>query len=123
LNQRTVKKNLLPLKQELKSLLDPQDIASKEEPKNKKTMTTLMLIGIALISLGAAVFALGRDTKTPVIEYSDPVSQMLETIRVKHNFPALAAAVVVDGEIVSTNAVGFRKNGGTEQVTVDDKFH
>src|SRR4029077_16328190 len=57
------------------------------------------------------------------IEYSDPVSQMLENIRVKHNFPALAAAVVVDGKIVVTNAVGFRKNGGTERVTADDRFH
>jgi CubicO group peptidase (beta-lactamase class C family) len=53
----------------------------------------------------------------------DPLSQMLETIRVKHEFPALAAVVVVDGEIVATNAVGFRKCGGTEKVTVNDKFH
>src|SRR5947209_901422 len=48
---------------------------------------------------------------------------MLENIRQKHNLPALAAAVVVDGKIVVTNAVGFRKNGGAEKVTVDDKFH
>ena len=82
-----------------------------------------ILIGIVLILLGAIVFVHGRDTKTPAIEYSDPVSQMLESIREKHNFPALAAAVVVDGKIVVTNAVGFRKNGGTEKVTVDDKFH
>jgi CubicO group peptidase (beta-lactamase class C family) len=31
--------------------------------------------------------------------------------------------VVVDGKVVVTNAVGFRKNGGTEKVTVDDQFH
>ncbi|MDQ6631916.1 MAG: beta-lactamase family protein [Verrucomicrobiota bacterium] len=109
------------MKRELESLLDPQDIA--EEPKNKKNMTKLMLIGIVMISLGAIVFVRGKDNKPPAIEYSDPVSQMLEKIRVKHNFPALAAAVVVDGKIVVTNAVGFRKNGGTEKVTVDDKFH
>jgi CubicO group peptidase (beta-lactamase class C family) len=48
---------------------------------------------------------------------------MLETIREKHNLPALAVAVIVDGKTVVTNAVGFRKNGGTEKVTVDDQFH
>src|SRR5213076_1670942 len=93
------------------------------EPPYKNVMTKTILIGIVLISLGAIVFVRGRDTKAPAIEYCDPVSQMLETIRVKHNFPALAAAVVVDGKIVVTNAVGFRKNGGTERVTVEDKFH
>jgi len=92
------------------------------QPK-KNIMTKIILIGIVLISLGAIVFVRGRDPKPPAIEYSDPVSQMLENIREKHNFPALAAAVVVDGKIVVTNAVGFRKNGGTEKVTVDDKFH
>jgi CubicO group peptidase (beta-lactamase class C family) len=58
-------------------------------------MTTVILIGIVLISLGAMVFVRG-----------DPVSQMLEDIRKEHDLPALAAAVVVDGKIV-----------------VDDKFH
>jgi len=86
-------------------------------------MTKTILIGIVLISLGAIMFVRGRDTETPAIEYSDPVSEMLEDIREKHNFPALAAAVVVDGKIVVTKAVGFRKNGGTEKVMVNDKFH
>src|SRR5437667_11507046 len=97
------------------SLLQP-------EPK-KNIMAKTILIGIVLISLGAIVFVRGSGPKTPAIEYSDPVSQMLENIREKHNLPALAAAVVVDGKIVVTNAVGFRKNGGTEKVTVDNKFH
>ena len=89
----------------------------------KNIMTKTILIGIVLASLGAIVFVRGRETKAPAIEYSDPVSQMLETIREKHDLPALAAAVVVDGKIVVTNAVGFRKNGGPERVAVDDKFH
>jgi CubicO group peptidase (beta-lactamase class C family) len=95
----------------------------RPEPPKKNVMTKTILIGIVLISLGAIVFVRGREPKTPAIEYSDPVSQMLEIIRKKHRFPALAAAVVVDGKVVVTNAVGFRKNGGTERVTVDDKFH
>ena len=86
-------------------------------------MTKTILLGIVVISLGAIVFVRAKETNAPAIEYSDAVSQMLETIRVKHNLPALAAAVVVDGKIVMTNAVGFRVNGGTEKVTVDDQFH
>jgi CubicO group peptidase (beta-lactamase class C family) len=104
-----------PIRKHL-SLLHP-------ESRKKSIMTKIILIGIVLISLGAIVFVRGRDPKPSAIEYSDLVSQMLETIRVKHNFPALAAAVVVDGKIVVTNAVGFRKNFGPERVTVDDKFH
>jgi CubicO group peptidase (beta-lactamase class C family) len=95
----------------------------RPESSKKNIMTKVILIGIVLILLGAIVFVRGSSAKTPAIVYSDAVSQMLETIRVKHNFPALAAAVVVDGKIVVTNAVGFRKDGGAEKVTVDDKFH
>src|SRR5204863_5915840 len=67
------------------SLLQP-------EPPKKNIMTKTILIGIVLISLGAIVFVRGREPKTPAIEYSDPVSQMLETIRMTYKFPALAAA-------------------------------
>lgn len=89
----------------------------------KKIMTKIILTGIVLLSLGAIMFVRGRTLKAPMIPYSDPVSQMLENIREKHNLPALVAAVVVDGKIVMSNAVGFRKFGGPEKVTVDDEFH
>ncbi|MDR3402019.1 MAG: serine hydrolase [Chthoniobacter sp.] len=98
------------------SLLQP------ERPK-KNIVMKIVLIGIVLLSLGAIAFVCARDSKTPPLAYADPVSQMLESIREKHNFPALAAAVVVDGKIVVANAVGFRKSGGLEKVTVDDQFH
>jgi CubicO group peptidase (beta-lactamase class C family) len=95
----------------------------RTRPSKKTIVTNAMLIGIAAVSLGAIVFVLGSDPKTPPIAYSDPVSKTLEAIREKHDLPALAAAVVVDGEIVVTNAVGFRRSGGPEHVTVDDRFH
>lgn len=37
--------------------------------------------------------------------------------------PALAAAAVLDGKIVSMGAAGFRKKGEAISVTIDDKFH
>lgn len=86
-------------------------------------MTKVILIGIVVISFGAIVSVRAKETNGPAVEHADSVSQMLETIRAKHNLPALAAAVVVDGKVVATNAVGFRKNGGVEKVTADDRFH
>jgi CubicO group peptidase (beta-lactamase class C family) len=123
LNQRVWPNQWLPLQQELEALINFDQPVLQPEPPKKNIVTKTILIGIVLISLGAIMFVRGSGPKTLAIEYSDPVSQMLETIRVKHNFPALAAAVVVDGKTVVTNAVGFRKNGAPEKVTVDDQFH
>jgi CubicO group peptidase (beta-lactamase class C family) len=49
--------------------------------------------------------------------------QILETIRVKNWLPALAAAVVRNGQIVASGAAGFRKEGSSERVTFKDKWH
>ena len=91
--------------------------------RKKNIMIKMILVGIVLGLLGAMMFVRGKDAKAPEVEYSDPVAKMLESIREKHNLPALAAAVVVDGKVVATNAAGFRKAGGTEKVTVNDEFH
>jgi len=48
---------------------------------------------------------------------------LLEPIRSKANVPALAAAVVRGNEIIAVGAVGVRKFGSPECVTVEDKFH
>jgi hypothetical protein len=123
LNQRVRRKQWLPLQQELQALLNFEQPVLQPEPPKKNIMTKAILFGIVLLLIGAIVFVRGRKPETPALEYSDPISQLLENIREKHNLPAVAAAVVVDGKIVVTSAVGFRKNGGAEKVTVDDKFH
>jgi CubicO group peptidase (beta-lactamase class C family) len=51
------------------------------------------------------------------------VNAQIEPVRVKYQLPALAAAVVKDGQIVAIGAVGVRILGGTIAVTVDDRFH
>ncbi len=89
-------------------------------------MAKLILFISALLLFGAVGYLIGKELSAappPAASYADPVSQLLEDIRAKHEFPALAAAVVVDGEIVAANAVGFRRQGGSEAVTADDKFH
>lgn len=71
------------------------------------------------IAAGAALVAL---TCLPAFAADDITSQ-LEQIRAKHNLPALAAAVVKDGEIIASGATGTRVLGMDLPVTVEDRFH
>jgi CubicO group peptidase (beta-lactamase class C family) len=89
----------------------------------KNIMTKTILIGIVVISFGAIVFVCARETKTSTVEYSDSVSQMLETIRKKHDLPALAVVVVKDGQICEREVTGVRKSGDDTLVTTNDVFH
>ncbi len=50
------------------------------------------------------------------------LAEVLESIRVKERLPALAAAIIIDGKIYATAAVGTRKAKTNNWVTVDDKF-
>jgi CubicO group peptidase (beta-lactamase class C family) len=47
----------------------------------------------------------------------------LEPVRVKYAFPALAAAVIVDGRLHAAGVVGVRKDGSEIQVEPNDPFH
>ncbi|MES2571890.1 MAG: serine hydrolase domain-containing protein [Verrucomicrobiota bacterium] len=123
MNQRVWRTQWVPIQHELEVLLHFAPAASQPEPTKKNIIMQILLIGIVLISLGAIVFVRAKESKTHPVAYSDPLSQMLENIRAKHHFPALAASVVVDGKRVVTNAVGFRKKGGPEKISVNDKFH
>jgi len=48
---------------------------------------------------------------------------MLEPYLEKHQLPALAAAVVLNGEIVAAGATGTRRAGTKMPVSLDDRFH
>ena len=50
------------------------------------------------------------------------LARLLESIRVQERLPALAAAIIIDGKIYATAAVGTRKKGTHNWVTVDDRF-
>jgi CubicO group peptidase (beta-lactamase class C family) len=47
----------------------------------------------------------------------------LDPVRTRYGLPALAAAVVKNGEIVAAGAVGVRVYGSDIPVTLDDRFH
>lgn len=48
---------------------------------------------------------------------------LLEPVRRRYGLPALAAAVVVRGEVVALGAVGTRRSDAQIPVTVHDRFH
>ncbi len=59
---------------------------------------------------------------TSACAYSS-LDAMLEPYLEKHQLPALAAAVVLNGEIVAAGAVGTRRAGEKMPVSLDDRFH
>jgi len=72
---------------------------------------SLSLAMIAVLALPAAAF--GKDS----------LNDQLEPIRTKYGLPALAAAVVKDGKIIASGAVGVRVHGMDIPVALDDRFH
>ena len=57
----------------------------------------------------------------PVV--TQDVDSVLESIRPKYNLPALAAAVILDGETVALSVVGERRFDSGVKATEDDQFH
>ena len=70
--------------------------------------------------LAAIVFASAASGAAAAPASLDP---LLESVRATKPVPALAAAVVRRGETVALGAVGFRKDGLSERVTRDDRWH
>jgi CubicO group peptidase (beta-lactamase class C family) len=124
INQLACDKRLLPLKRELESLIDFDGSVPPLETPRRYLMTRMIMFLSGLLLAGSLAYLIAADADVrPAESLPDPTSRMLEAIRIQHGFPALAAAVIVDGRIAATNAVGFRTLGGTDPVTVNDKFH
>ena len=51
------------------------------------------------------------------------VAEELERIRTHYGLPSICAGAIVDGRIVSLDAVGVRRVGSAERATVDDRYH
>lgn len=93
------------------------------EQKSKYSIAILLgFIGLCLA--GCAMTPTLDLALAPVTESSGDMElgELIESIRVKEGLPALAAAIIVDGKIHSTAAVGTRKIGTENWVTVNDKF-
>ena len=88
--------------------------------KTKKRFATTYL-GLLICWLCFLGCATAPSTITDKSGDSD-LAELLESIRVKERLPALAAAIIIDGKIYATAAVGTRKAKTNNWVTVDDKF-
>jgi CubicO group peptidase (beta-lactamase class C family) len=51
------------------------------------------------------------------------LNNLLESIRVQHGVPALAAAFVRSADLIALGAVGTREINGAERVQLNDRFH
>ncbi|MBN8248717.1 MAG: beta-lactamase family protein [Verrucomicrobia bacterium] len=51
------------------------------------------------------------------------LAPQLAPIRTTHNLPALGCAVVISNRIVALGVAGIRKQGVTESVTINDRWH
>jgi len=93
--------------------------------EQKSKYSIAILLGFIGLCLAGCVTTPTLDLiPAPVTENSGnrELGELIESIRVKEGLPALAAAIIVDGKIHSTSAVGTRKIGTENWVTVNDKF-
>jgi CubicO group peptidase (beta-lactamase class C family) len=80
----------------------------------------MRILNRLLVAIVAGLTALRIHAAEPA---PPDIDALLEKVRAEHKLPALAAAVVRGTNIVSIGAVGVRKLGSPEKVTVEDKFH
>lgn len=76
--------------------------------------------GCRLLFLVAGIFVAGAAARAVA---DDEWAVKLEAIRRAHALPALAAVAVIKDEIRAQAAVGIRKVGAPEAVTLQDKWH
>ena len=140
LNQRAVRSELEPRRQELQALLASLKDTDDPTPGPKgadagldyspatKWLSLLAIIGFLATS---AMVAVGADSAPPTsltVGYcpgaGDPaVTNLLVPIREKYQVPAMAAALVTSKGLVTVGAVGTRKRGTETAVTLNDQWH
>lgn len=59
----------------------------------------------------------------PASKAQNSLDGMLQPYLTQYELPAIAAAVVKDGQVISAGAVGTRRTGAEIPVTIDDRFH
>lgn len=84
-----------------------------------------MFRGMMILPCLAAVLPFSADppATTEPSAAVPSLNAILEPIRQKYELPALAAAVVLDRKLAAEGAVGVRRAGHQEPVTLHDRFH
>jgi CubicO group peptidase (beta-lactamase class C family) len=140
LNQRTVRSELEPRRQELQALLGSlndtteagnaaagRDVGSTKS-KNARWMNILGILALCAVTAGLSAWAL-RAAKPPFDAgfcptAGDPaVTNLLVPIRQSHRVPAIAAALVTSKGLVTAGVVGTRKRGTEIAAALNDQWH
>ncbi len=69
------------------------------------------------------ILATSAATAEPAAPHGASLDAMLRAYLAQFELPALAAAVVRDGNVIASGAVGTRRGGADIPVTIDDRFH
>ncbi|CAB1072244.1 hypothetical protein D1AOALGA4SA_1481 [Olavius algarvensis Delta 1 endosymbiont] len=93
--------------------------------QNNDRLASVLLGFLFLVSLLACAPSLPYDViPAPVTQDSGDadLAELLNSIRLEERLPGLAAAIIIDGRLHSAAAVGVRKIGTANWLTVKDKF-
>ncbi len=141
LNQKAVRSELEPRRQELQALLASLNEATEVgspairhgsvTPESKRTKS-MRILGIVLLFAATAALSLWAYHAGEPAPFNagycpaagDPaVTNLLAPIRAKYQVPAMAAALVTSKGLVAVGAVGTRKRGTEVPVTLNDQWH
>jgi CubicO group peptidase (beta-lactamase class C family) len=89
----------------------------------EKSMFRKGLVATAALVALLAMPIDAPSAQTPRRAVGASLNPVLDPIRARFELPALAAAVVKNGKIVASGAVGTRRAGTIIPVTIDDRFH
>ncbi|MBE3069861.1 MAG: beta-lactamase family protein, partial [Planctomycetes bacterium] len=97
-------------------------------PMSIRTMGRAIFGGLLTLAILGAGCARAAEPAQPRAAQADQAARqtleaLLSDIRARHDLPALAAAVILDGRLLTYGAVGVRKAGQATPVTRDDAFH
>jgi len=94
--------------------IQDRETGGKTPMPRKITLRVLLVVCAAIVATGG--YSQSRSEGASL----DPV---LHPYLARYELPALAAAVVTNGKIIASGAVGTRRAGTISPVTIDDRFH
>lgn len=93
--------------------------------RNLRRALVLAAIVVSTLATSCQKTILGPDgvSAPPPTVHDSRFETVLDSLRHALDFPALAGAIMTDTGIVEAAAVGCRRYGGAENVTINDEFH
>ena len=147
LNQRAVRDELLPRQQELQAMITslddtnhagklPGQLAGRAQPSAGSKWSSvfqILLSCFVLAMIALVIFDLGKESQREESKAVAPdycpaagdaaVTNLLVSIRQKHNVPAICAAIVTSEGVTAFGVAGVRKRSKDVPAKLDDLWH